>query len=169
MKFEDYPLHNSQRGWFGRALYFEMQRNPNILLVTADLGYGMLDLHQRDFPDRFVNTGAAECCAMGAAIGAALMGRVPVVYSITSFLLYRPFEWLRNYLQHEGVPVLMVGSGLDDDYKHDGITHQTFDAKRVLALFPGINTYFPTQQTEVPGILDAMIGSKQPSFLCLRR
>lgn len=169
MKFEDYPLHDSQRGWFGRALYFEMKANPNILLLTGDLGFSMLDRHRDDFPNQFVNTGAAEQCLLGAAIGASLSGRIVVCYSITTFLLYRPFEWIRNYVQHEGIPVLLVGSGLDNDYGHDGITHQSHDAKDVLKLFPRIQTYFPDDKQTVPAMLRTMIEAKEPSFLCLRR
>lgn len=169
MRFEEYPLHDSIRGWFGRSLYFEMQTNPDIILLSVDLGYGIFDLHKRDFPDRFINTGAAEQCALGVAVGLSLAGKIPFVYSITSFLLYRPYEWIRNFLQHEGIPVRLVGSGLDDDYKHDGITHQTFDAKEVVKQFWNINTYYPEAKGMIPDIVRKMIAEPQPSFLCLRR
>jgi len=169
MTFEEYPLHDSQRGWFGRALYFEMQKNPNIFLLTADLGFGMFDHHQRDFPDRFINTGAAECAMIGAAIGLALSGKIPFCYSITPFLLYRPFEWIRNYIHHEGIPVRLAGSGLDKDYEHDGITHQSFDARSALRMFPSIVPYFPECKELVPDYVHHMIESNTPSFLCLRR
>lgn len=168
-KLEDYPLHDSQRGWFGRALYFEMAANPNIVLLTGDLGYGLLDRHKEDFPDRFINVGAAEQCLLGAGIGLSLSGKIPVIYSITTFLLYRPFEWLRNYVKHERIPLRLVGSGLDDDYRHDGITHQSYDVKRVLALFPSIQTYFPVERTDIPMMVKHMIDAALPSFLCLRR
>lgn len=169
MTWDDYPLHDSQRGWFGRALYFEMQKNPNLLLFTADLGWPLFDLHQRDFPNQFYNPGAAEQAAMGAAIGATLAGKTCVVYSITSFLLYRPFEWIRNYLEHEGIPVHLVGSGLDGDYEHDGITHQTYDAKAVLNLFPRIKQYWPGHKEEASRMTKAMLQDTEPTFLCLRR
>ncbi len=165
---DEYPLHDSIRGHFGRALYFEMQADPNVILLVADLGYGIFDLHQRDFPDQFINTGAAECSALGAAIGIALSGKKPVVYSITSFLLYRSFEWIRNYLNHEEIPVLLVGSGLDNDYAHDGITHQTYDAKEVLNLFPKIQQYYPDKESVAP-MLRTMLTQNQPAFMCVRR
>lgn len=169
MTFTEYPLHDSHRGWFGRALYFEMQKNPNLFLMVGDLGYSMMDLHFRDFPDRCFNPGAAEQALLGAAVGATLMNKTVVCYSITSFLIYRPFEWLRNLVNHEGIPVLLAGSGLDDDYAHDGITHQTFDAKAVLNLFPNIRQYYPSKKEVVPTFLSLMIEDKQPAFICLRR
>lgn len=168
-RLEKWELHPSPRGYFARELYKQMSTDDRIWLLTGDLGYGVLDAMRDDFPDRFLNCGASEQAMLGIAVGLALEGKIPVVYSITSFLLYRPFEWIRNYLQHEGIPVRLVGSGLDDDYKHDGITHHTFDAKAILALFPRINTLFPATKEDVPEMLQAVIGLNEPSFLCLRR
>lgn len=167
----EYPLHSSQRGWFGRALYFEMQANPDIFLLTGDLGFGLFDLHQRDFPGRFINCGAAECGMVGAAVGLSISGKkiIPFCYSITPFLLYRPFEWLRNLVNHERIPVRLVGSGLDFDYGHDGITHHACDAKKVLALLPAIVTYFPETPEAIQSMLRGMIERDEPSFICLRR
>lgn len=168
MRYDDYPLHDSIRGHFGRALYFAMRDNPDIWIITADLGFPMFDSIQADFRDRYANTGAAEQCAVGMGIGLALSGKIPFVYSITSFLLFRAFEWHRNYLEHEKIPVFLIGSGLDDDYKHDGISHQTFDAKEVLNLFPSIVRYYPTKENMEEQVR-TMIKQKQPAFMCLRR
>lgn len=172
MKFEEYPLHDSIRGWFGRALYFEMQNNPNIILITADLGWGLWDKVREDFPNQFINAGAAEQCALGAAIGMTLAGKTVFVYSITTFLLFRGFEWIRNYINHEKIPVRLVGSGFEDDYKHDGITHQPteFELRNVFACFPNIPFWMPSIKEEIPERLSAMLClPNEPSFLCLRR
>jgi transketolase C-terminal domain/subunit len=69
MKFEDYPVHDSIRGWFGRALYFEMQKDERIWCLTGDLGFGLLDQIRNDFPKRFVNVGASEQALVGAGVG----------------------------------------------------------------------------------------------------
>ena len=162
-------VHESHRGYFARALYEQMAANDLIWLISADLGYKVLDSMFEDFPERCLNTGAAEQTAVGAGVGLALSNKIPLVYSITSFLFYRPFEWIRNYLNHEEISVKLVGSGLDDDYKHDGFSHQTFDAKGILSLFPAIKTYFPEYKEDVPDMLHEMLYNNKPSFLCLRR
>ena len=52
--------HESMRGWFAYELHRKMTDNNKIWLVTGDLGFGMFDKIKRDFPERFVNVGAAE-------------------------------------------------------------------------------------------------------------
>lgn len=163
------PRHDSIRGWFAAELHDHMSKDDRIWCLTGDLGYAMLDKIRDDFPDRFINVGASEQLMIGSAVGLALSGKIPFVYSITTFLIYRPFEWIRNMLQHEGIPVRLVGSGLDDDYKHDGITHQPHEVEEVMELFPRILTYWPSIKEEIPEVVEHMIRNDQPSFLCLRR
>jgi len=106
-----------------QLLLEEMSVDDRIRVVTADLGFGILDNIRNAYPDRFYNVGAAEQLMIGVAIGMAEEGLKPVCYSMSSFLLYRPFEFLRNYVAYERIPVKLLGSGRDKDYSHDGITH----------------------------------------------
>lgn len=161
--------HQSQRGYFAGQLYEEMKQNDKIVLITADLGYGMFDKIQESFPDRFINTGASEQCALGIAVGYAIQGYIPFVYSITNFLLYRGFEWIRNYIDHERFNVKLVGSGRDDDYLHDGWTHCCPDAKKVMDLFPNIVQYWPILKDDVPVMVKDMANIKEPFFISLCR
>ena len=71
-------------------LFQEMKINNDIFVLTADLGFGILDEIQNSFPERFYNVGAAEQLLIGAGIGLAESGKIPVCYSMSSFLLYRP-------------------------------------------------------------------------------
>lgn len=168
-RIANWKVHPSQRGHFAFALYKEMAVNDSIYCLTGDLGFAMLDNIRDDFPDRFINCGAAECGMVGAAVGLSLSGRIPFCYSISPFLLYRPFEWLRNYVNHERIPVRLVGSGWSRDYAHDGITHHAHDAEALLQLLPEIRTYFPIDLEQIPYLVHSMIELDKPSFLCLRR
>lgn len=108
---------------FAEALYKEMEIEPTIYLITADLGYCLFDKIREHFPNRFYNVQAAEQAMLGVGIGLALQGKIPVCYSITPFLLHRPYEAIKLYLEHEQIPVKLVGSGRGEDYKSDGISH----------------------------------------------
>lgn len=150
-------------------LLAEMVDNERIVVITADLGYGILDQIRNAFPDRFYNVGAAEQLMLGAAIGLANEGFIPVCYSMSSFLLYRPFEMLRNYLNHEGIPVKLLGSGRDKDYEHDGISHWAHDDQEVLASLPNIDVYKPVNLADLEKDFAEWISSSNPAYLNLVR
>lgn len=105
---------------------------------------------------------------IGTAIGLAYSGYTPLCYSITPFLLYRPFEMLRNYVNHELVPIKLIGSGRDKDYSHDGFTHWSEDDVVICkAAFPRIRVYKPLKMFE--DTFQEFITSENPAYLNLAR
>ena len=133
---------------FAKKLYDAMEKDNRIFLITADLGYGVLDDIRRDFPKRAINIGSSEMLMVGIAVGLAQSGYIPLCYSITPFLLYRPFELIRNYMNYEKANVKLVGSGRDDDYAHDGISHWAGDDMSVMSTLKNIKLYKPRDITD---------------------
>lgn len=145
-----------------------MKNDGNIYLLTGDLGYGLWDEIKKEFPDRYINTGAAEQALIDIAVGLALDGKIPFVYSITTFLLYRPFEAIRNYLNHEKIPVKLIGSGRNLDYEISGFTHCAEDDRKVMKLFSNIKSYWPEKQ-EVAGLVRKAVKDKSPYYINLSK
>lgn len=162
-------LYSSMRANFAGIIHQKMMRNKKIWIVVNDLGYKMWDKIRADFPERFINAGSAEQTMLGVAVGLALSGKIPIVYSITSFLLYRPFETIRNYIDYEKIPVKLVGGGHGRDYLHEGFSHWVEEDKKVMAVFKNIKSVWLEQIEEIPTIVDKMIKSKEPWYLNLRR
>jgi len=147
----------------------QAKKNKDIFLLTADLGYGMWDEFRDTLPHQFFNIGASEQAGIGIATGMALRGKIPFVYSITPFLLWRPAETIRLYLNHEKVPVKLIGSGRDKDYKEDGISHDSTDVRELLRTWPNIVQYWPETKEDITLVVDKLIHNKKPSFLSLAR
>lgn len=154
---------------FAKLLHREMGSNDKICLLTADLGYGMWDKIRDDYPDRFYNVGAAEQLMIGIGIGLALEGKIPICYSVTSFLLYRPFEWIRNYVNHERIPVKLLGGGLNNDYGNLGFTHHSEDYQDILNLWPHILDYTPDFKEDLMTDFTYFVYTDGPSFMGLTR
>lgn len=161
--------HPSMRGYFAHAVYQAMQKDDRIWVVTGDLGYGMWDKIKADFPKRFLNVGAAEQSMVGVGVGLALGGKIPVLYSITTFLLYRPFETIRNYINNEKIPVKLIGSGRDRDYAHDGMSHWAEEDRRVMAILGNIKSVWPETKEEIPGLVEKMLADNSGWYINLRR
>lgn len=154
---------------FGQLLLAALQRDINIHCLTADLGFGILDDIAENIPSRYHTVGAAEQLLIGAGIGMAEQGKIPVCYSMSSFIVLRGFELLRNYANHENIPIKLVGSGRDRDYLHDGITHWADDIPAILNTLPNIVQFYPNSVEELEEIFDDFLYNKRPSFLSLRR
>lgn len=157
------------RKTFADYLYQLMKDNEDIYLLLGDLGYGYFDKHLADFPDRAINCGASETAMMGMAAGLSYEGKIPFVYSITNFLLYRPYEFIRNYIDHDKLRVVLVGSGRDFDYEHDGWSHHSPDAEQVLSNFRNITAYFPQDKKDIKKLVDEIMVEQAPAFISLKR
>jgi len=167
-RIRNWKIHPSQRGNFAFALYKEMVKNENIILLTGDLGYLQWDAIREDFPDRFINVGASEFAMLGIAVGLALEGKIPLVYTITSFYL-RAAEVISLYLNGEKANVKMIGGGRDDDYKHDGPSHMCYTAQDFIKSMKNIKNYYPETNEEIPEMLSELLSSNDPSFISVKR
>jgi transketolase len=152
---------------FASFLHGEMSYNEKIVLLTGDLGYGLWDQIKIDYPDRFYNVMSSEQLMIGTAVGLAMEGFIPIVYSITPFLIYRPFELLRNYLDHENIPVKLVGGGRDKDYGYLGFSHWAEEDIKVLSIFKNIELFKPKKLKN--DMCKDFLYNCKPSYLNLSR
>ena len=157
------------RRHFANLLHERMIQNKNIFVLTADLGYGLWDDIRADYPDRFQNVGSSEHLMMSMATGLSMEGKIPVVYSITPFLLYRPFEVIRNYINHEKKPVKLVGGGRNRDYGYLGFSHWADDDKKIMSCFENIKTHHPSSLKKLDELFDFFIENPTPQYLNLKR
>jgi len=156
------------RRTFADELHKQMEKNENIWLLVGDLGYKVFDNQFAAFPERTINVGAAEQAMLDIAVGLALEGKIPFCYTITPFFL-RGFETIRTYINHERIPVHLVGSGRDKDYAHDGFSHDASDIGDLLNHLENILQLYPKSKEEIPALLPQIVESLAPTFLSLKR
>lgn len=142
-----------------------MAENKDIYFISADLGYKLWDKIRDDYPDRFVNTGASEVSAVTMAVGLALEGKIPFVYTISSFFM-RAAEPISIYLKNAQVPVILLGGGRNDNYEIDGYTHLGYTTQDYIKML-GIKDYYPETTEEIPALVAEIIKNKKPCFVSL--
>ena len=157
------------RKQFAKMLFKEMSLNKDIYLITGDLGYGLWDDVRDTYPERFYNVGSSEMVMMGIGIGLAMEGKIPYVYSITPFAIYRPFEMIRNYLDHEKIAVNIIGGGRDKDYGYLGFSHWSEDDKKIMAIFDNVKTFHPENEEELVNCFNYSLKKELPTYINLKR
>lgn len=136
------------RNTFSEALYSAAVADPSIYIVVADISpVGSMEKFRAEYPERFVNTGVSEQSMIGICAGLALKGCQPFAYTIATFSLYRPFEFVRH-LAYQGLPVTVVGMGAGVIYSTLGGTHHSMEDIAVAGAIPGMQIIAPCDPAE---------------------
>jgi len=150
---------------FGKTLMRLAEKDENIVLLIGDVDQEMKEFKEK-FPARFFNLGLCEQTIISMASGMALEGLRPIVYSITPFLIERPFEQIKIGIDEQNLPVILIGYS---DYPTHGPTHRPLNAPGLTALFKNINRFFPTDSASTEkAMLDAYL-MEGPAIICLER
>lgn len=157
------------RKQFAELLFEEMAINKDIYVVTGDLGYGLWDKIKDNYSDRFFNVGSSEMAMMGMGVGLAMEGKIPFVYSITPFAIYRPFEMIRNYLDHEQIPVNIVGGGRNQDYGYLGFSHWSEDDVKFMTKFESVKSFWPHTDQDLKEAFKFSLTKERATYINLKR
>lgn len=150
---------------FGKIMNELANKDSKIVLLVGDIGYGIFDDFRKNHKEKFFNLGICEQSIIGAAAGMALEGLKPWVYTITPFLIERPFEQVKLDIDQQNVNVKLVGFA---DYPTLGPTHSELNAKKLMKLFHNIRSYFPKDSSETEKFVKICYKSKGPKFISLK-
>jgi transketolase len=152
---------------FVETLCAVAERDERVWLLTADLGYSVLEPFRDRFPGRYTNVGVAEQNLIGIAAGLARCGKVVFVYSIANFPTLRCLEQIRNDVcYHEGnVKIVAVGGGFT--YAAQGYTHHGIEDLAILRTLPGMTVVAPADPVEARLATRALAAHPGPCYLRL--
>lgn len=139
---------------FIQSLLKIASQDERVMLITADLGYLVIEEFMEKFPNRFLNAGVAEQNMVGIATGLAEAGYIPFVYSITPFSVLRPFEFIRNGPVYHNLPVRIVGIGQGVEYGLNGLSHYALEDVGVLRTQPGLTIIAPADDGQAQTALE---------------
>ena len=150
---------------FGKIISEIAKKDKKVVLLVGDIGYGIFDDFRKNHPKKFFNLGICEQSLIGVASGMALEGLKPWVYTITPFLIERPFEQLKLDINQQNVNVKLVGFA---DYPNLGPSHSELNAKKMMKLFNNIKSFFPKKSTETENATLKCYKNNGPNFISLK-
>lgn len=155
------------RNAFVTELIDVARADERVMLLTADLGYNVLDAFQREFPTRFLNVGVAEQNMAGIATGLALTGRRVFIYSIATFATLRCFEQFRNGPALHNLPVCVVGVGAGYAYGNLGPSHFALEDVSAMRALGGVSVVAPADPDQTRAAVRAIARLDGPAYLRL--
>jgi transketolase len=143
------------------------KKNSNIILLTADLGFGIFDDFSTLLPNQFLNVGVAEQNMMGVATGLALEGKTVFTYSIGNFPSLRCLEQIRNDICYHNADVKIIGMGAGFSYGALGMSHHATEDISILRSLPEMKIVVPCDDWEAGEATEALANTPGPFYLRL--
>lgn len=153
------------RAEFVKFLIEIAEKDDKVVFITGDLGFEF-NIFKERFPDRYLNIGVCEQSMISAAAGLALEGLKPWVYSITPFLLERPFEQVKIDLNQQKTNVKLVGFA---DYPEMGPTHAELDWKTIGKMFENTKCFFPITLEDARNNFYEAYNYQGPSIISMKK
>ena len=154
------------RDSYGNALVELGKEHDNLVVLDADLAAATkTGVFKKEFPDRHIDCGIAECNMMGIAAGVAATGKVPFVSSFAMFAAGRAFEQVRNSVGYPHLNVKIGATHAGISVGEDGATHQCNEDIALMRTIPGMTVINPSDDVEAKAAVKAAYEMEGPVYL----
>ncbi len=145
------------------------RKDKDIVLITPDMGFSVLEPFFEEFPERSFNAGIAEQNAITMAAGMALAGKKPYVYTIIPFLVERTFEQIKLDVAYMNANVKLIGIGAGFTYGSAGATHHAIEDISLMRSLPNMTVCCPGDNNEAEQIVRQSILNYKPMYIRIGR
>lgn len=154
------------REGYGAGLVELGKKYDNLVVLDADLAEATkTNMFKKEFPDRHIDCGIAECNMMGIAAGLALSGKVPFASSFAMFAAGRAFEQVRNTIGYPHINVKIGATHAGISVGEDGATHQCNEDIALMRTIPGMVILNPSDYVEAKAAVQAAYEYDGPVYL----
>ena len=142
-------IKTATRDAYGKALVELGQKNDKVIVLDADLAKATKTIaFKKEFPERFFDTGIAECNMMGVAAGLAAVGYTVFASSFAMFAAGRAFEQIRNSIGYTHLNVKIGATHAGISVGEDGASHQCCEDIALMRTIPGMTVINPADDVE---------------------
>ena len=151
---------------YGHALVELGKEHEEVVVLDADLAEATkTSIFKKEFPERHIDCGIAECNMMGIAAGLAATGKVPFASSFAMFAAGRAFEQIRNSIGYPHLNVKIGATHAGISVGEDGATHQCNEDIALMRTIPGMVVINPSDDVEARAAVKAAYEHQGPVYL----
>ena len=154
------------RASYGSALIELGKKHEDLIVLDADLAAAtQTGMFKKEFPERHIDCGIAECNMMGIAAGLAATGKVPFASSFAMFAAGRAFEQVRNSIGYPHLNVKIGATHAGISVGEDGATHQCNEDIALMRAIPGMVVINPSDDIEARAAVKAAYEHEGPVYM----
>ncbi len=157
-------MEATMRAQMGATIEALMEADSRLAVVLADISTGYFERAAAAHPKRVIGVGIMEQTAVSLAAGLAIEGFIPVVHSITPFVVERPFEQIKDDFCYQGLGGNFISTGASYDYGTDGMTHYGMGDVPILRTLPGMEIVVPGTPAEFDTLFRAAYADGSPTY-----
>lgn len=151
---------------YGNALVELGKEHEDLVVLDADLAAATkTGIFKKEFPERHIDCGIAECNMMGIAAGLSLTGKVPFASSFAMFAAGRAFEQVRNTIGYPKLNVKIGATHAGISVGEDGATHQCNEDIALMRTIPNMVIINPSDDIEARAAVKAAYEHQGPVYL----
>ena len=154
------------RASYGSALVELGKEHDDLVVLDADLAAAtQTGMFKKEFPDRHIDCGIAECNMVGIGAGLATTGKVPFVSTFAMFAAGRAYEQLRNSVAYPHLNVKVGATHGGISVGEDGATHQCCEDFALMRAIPGMVVMSPADDIEAKAMVKAAYEYVGPVYM----
>ena len=154
------------RSGFGQGLVELGRSNADVVALCADLtGSLKMDAFEKEFPERFFQTGIAEANMMGIAAGLATGGKIPFTGTFANFSTGRVYDQIRQSIAYSNKNVKICASHAGLTLGEDGATHQILEDIGLMKMLPNMVVINPCDFNQTRAATIAIANYQGPVYL----
>lgn len=163
-------MGTATRAAYGHVLKTEVYKNPNVVVLEADLGNATKSNAFKEVaPERYFNMGISEQDLIGTAAGFAAAGKIPLASTFAVFATGRAFEQIRNSVCYPKLNVKICATHAGLTVGADGGSHQAIEDISLMRTLPNMTVINPADAKEAEAAVLAAIDYQGPVYIRLGR
>lgn len=136
------------RKQFPKTVMDIMDKDDRVVVLLGDIGvFVFKDIFEK-YPTRIYNIGILEQSMVGMAAGLAMAGFIPIVHTISPFLVARAYEQIRDDFGFQNLKGTFVGVDVYTTSPNLGLTHSCPEDIDLMNHVQGMQTFTPQSAEE---------------------
>lgn len=155
------------RSLFPKLIKSYLDEDNDLFILLGDIGvHSFRDIFEA-YPQNIENLGTVEQSMIGIAAGISIGGAIPIVHTITPFLIERAFEQLKIDFGYQKLKGNFLSVGGAFDYSGLGATHHCPADVSLIKSIPNFQCIVPGHAKEFEKLFHSTVLNEFPTYIRL--